>query len=62
VRDRVELLERIRYVVSNPVVAGLAGAPEDYPFWGSQRWTRDQLLDWVRHSGVPPCPGVNLDR
>ena len=44
IRDDVELLDRIRYVVKNPVVAGLAEKPEDYPFLGSQRWSISQLL------------------
>ena len=62
VRDRVDLFQRIGYIVSNPVVAGLVATPEDYPFWGSQRWTRDVVLDWVRHGGPLPSPGVHLDR
>jgi putative transposase len=62
VRDRVDLFQRIDYVVSNPVVAGLVATAADYPFWGSERWTRDELLAWVRHAGPPPYPGVHLDR
>jgi REP element-mobilizing transposase RayT len=44
IREDVELLDRIRYVVRNPVAAELVERPEDYAFWGSQRWTRDEIL------------------
>ena len=45
IRDDVELLDRIRYVVNNPVVGGLADSPFTYPFLGSHRWTASQLLE-----------------
>jgi putative transposase len=45
VRDHVDLRDRIRYVVNNPVAAGLVRAPEDYPFLGSQRWSLAELID-----------------
>ena len=41
------LLEAIRYVVRNPVAAGLCAAPEDWP-WSSHRAT-------LGLSTVPPC-------
>jgi len=46
VRDDVDLLERTRYVVNNPVAAKLVERPEDYPYLGSQRWTQKELLDY----------------
>ena len=46
VRDDVDLLELTRYVVKNPVAARLVEQPEDYPHFGSQRWTRKELLDY----------------
>ena len=43
----------IRYIVSNPVRAGLVCSPEEYPFWGSQIYSREQILgaigsEWIR--------------
>jgi putative transposase len=38
----------IAYIIDNPVRAGLAAAPIDYPFWGSGIWTRDQILECCR--------------
>jgi putative transposase len=46
IRDDADLLDRVRYVVNNPVVAGLVTRPEDYPFLGSQRWSRKELIEW----------------
>ena len=45
VRDDVDLLERLRYVVNNPVAAGLVERAEDYPFLGSERWSRTELVE-----------------
>ena len=39
--------EVIRYIVANPLRAGLARSPEDYPFWGSFRHTREELLEFI---------------
>ena len=44
IRDDVDLMDRMRYVVNNPVVAGLVEKPEDYPFLGSQRWSVEELV------------------
>jgi REP element-mobilizing transposase RayT len=38
----------IRYVVSNPVRAGLVQTPQEYPFWGSQIYSRDEILEAIR--------------
>ena len=37
----------IRYIVTNPVKAGLVSNPLDYPFWGSDLWTRQELVDLI---------------
>ena len=34
-----------RYIVENPVRAGLAKSPLDYPLTGSSRWTIQELVD-----------------
>lgn len=44
VRDDVDLLARLRYVVNNPVAAGLVERPEEYPFLGSQRWSVKEIV------------------
>lgn len=40
----------IAYIVDNPVRAGLVDSPEQYPFWGSGVWTREEVLEFI--SGV----------
>jgi putative transposase len=36
-----------RYILQNPVRAGLVARLEDYPFLGSGVWTLAQLLEWL---------------
>jgi len=33
-----------RYIVNNPIRAGLASSPSDYPYLGSDVWTIDEML------------------
>jgi putative transposase len=40
----------IRYVMDNPIRAGLVTSPADYPHWGSQRYSRETLLDSVTNA------------
>jgi hypothetical protein len=40
-----------RYTIANPVRAGLAQSPADYPFWGSFLYTREQLLEYIERAG-----------
>lgn len=49
IRDDAEFVDCVRYIVANPVKAGLAPEPRQYPFLGSQRWTLDELLEWCQH-------------
>jgi len=49
IRDDAELVDLVRYIVANPVKAGLASESRQYPFLGSQRWTLDELLEWCQH-------------
>jgi REP-associated tyrosine transposase len=37
-----------RYIVNNPIRAGLVKTPEDYPFIGSDKWTLAELLESVQ--------------
>ena len=50
VTDQVELGVTVRYIVGNPVRAGLVVHPRDYPFLESQRFSVDQLLEWCAYS------------
>ena len=38
----------IRYIINNPIRAGLVSRPDDYEFWGSQIYTRDEVLEFVQ--------------
>jgi putative transposase len=46
-RDEDDALQIARYVVNNPVRAGLVKSPADYPYLGSDQWTLDELLGSV---------------
>ena len=37
----------IKYIIENPVRAGLVADAREYPFWGSQVYTREQLLEYI---------------
>ena len=34
-----------RYIIENPIRAGLAQSANEYPFLGSDRWTLEELLE-----------------
>jgi putative transposase len=38
----------IRYIINNPVRAGLVSRPQDYPSWGSQTYSREELLELIQ--------------
>jgi REP element-mobilizing transposase RayT len=37
----------IRYIVENPIRAGIVRSPEEYPYWGSQVYTREEILEAI---------------
>jgi putative transposase len=39
-----------RYLIANPVRAGMVQTPADYPFWGSFVCTREALLDYIERA------------
>jgi len=41
----------IRYIIANPIRAGLVSNVKDYPFWGSFVYSRDELLDFIHWAG-----------
>ena len=46
-RKSDDLAAIVAYMLNNPVRAGLVRQPDDYPYWGSQRYTRQELLAFV---------------
>ena len=50
-------LPTIAYIVNNPIRAQFVTLPEAWPFWGSSRWSRDELLDAVADCGGGLRPG-----
>jgi putative transposase len=47
-RDADDARDLARYIVNNPIRAGLVEAPEAYPFIGSDTWTLAELLESVQ--------------
>ncbi len=43
-------LSVIRYIVENPVRAGLTNDVASYPFWGSEVYSREQLTEHIQQS------------
>ena len=46
-RDDDDARALAKYIVNNPVRAGLVDAPEDYPFIGSDVWPLSELIETV---------------
>jgi putative transposase len=42
-----QIRRTIRYVIENPVRAGIVESIEDYPYTGSQVYTIEQLKEWA---------------
>ena len=47
VRSDESLPGLINYIIANPVRAGLVEAPFDYPHWGSQVYSREEILEFA---------------
>jgi putative transposase len=47
VREDRDLAGLIAYIVQNPVRAGLTRTAVDYPFWGSQVYSREEILEFL---------------
>jgi putative transposase len=43
--------ETVRYLIANPIRAGLATNVNDYAWWGSSLYSREELLDFVQWAG-----------
>ena len=61
IRDANELASTIGYVIANPIRAGLASHPADYPHLGSERYTVAELLQMCEYKQgrvyLPPKGG-----
>lgn len=47
VRSVEELPALVEYTIRNPLRAELVRSPTDYPHWGSERYSREELLEYV---------------
>jgi putative transposase len=50
----------VRYIIENPVRAGLVETAAEYPHWGSERYTRDEVAEIAALAIVgdlPRCRG-----
>ena len=47
VRNDGDVKPIVRYIIENPVRAGLVTRVEDYPFIGSHVYTREELIQWT---------------
>jgi putative transposase len=47
-RGDTEEASIIRYMVMNPVRAGLVKDPTDYPYWGTSDWSREEVIEDLR--------------
>ena len=52
IRDDMERALTIRYLLANPVKAGLVSDPRDYHGLGSERYTVDELMQMAEYSKV----------
>jgi REP element-mobilizing transposase RayT len=56
VRENESVVEIINYIIANPVRAGLVRTPGEYPYWGSQIHSREEILDFIAiESGRTHC-------
>jgi REP element-mobilizing transposase RayT len=46
-RENDESRDTVVYIVNNPVRAHLVASPREYPHWGSQVYTREEILEFV---------------
>ncbi len=51
-RENESPTEVIKYIVGNPVRAGLVETPAEYPFWGSQIYSREEILELIAIESV----------
>ena len=47
IRNLEELPALVEYIIRNSVRAGLVESPADYRYWGSERYSREELLEFI---------------
>jgi hypothetical protein len=47
VREGDDVRRIARYIIENPVEAGLVKKPQEYPFTGSHIYSREDLIRWA---------------
>jgi REP element-mobilizing transposase RayT len=55
-REDIEEAATIRYIIDNPVRAGLVSHPAEYPFTGSMRYTMEELAQLALPSDASKIP------
>ena len=63
VRNEWETLAILRYIASDPLRSGLVQRLEDYYWFGSDCWSRDDLIEMMNAREVPywwPGGGARL--
>jgi putative transposase len=51
-RENLSSVDVIKYIVNNPLRRGLVRSPVDYPHWGSQIYSRDEILEFIARPAV----------
>jgi hypothetical protein len=55
--------DAIAYMLANPIDAGLAASAGDYPFWGSGKYSRQELVTMVGDlADLKVCPTIEEQR
>jgi hypothetical protein len=57
IRRLEELPALVEYMIRNALRAGLVEDPVNYPYWGSQRYSRAELLEFVASARGVQGPG-----
>jgi len=52
-RAKDHMLQYVRYIVSDPVRSGIVDRLEDYQWIGSERWSREDLIEIAAISDAP---------
>jgi putative transposase len=47
IRKVEDLPAVVEYIIRNPLRVGLVAAPVEYAYWGSQRYSREELLEYI---------------
>ena len=51
-RENQPPMDVIKYIVNNPLRRGLVKSPGEYPYWGSQVYSREAILEYIASPAV----------